>query len=103
MGIDVAVVSPELVAATGPEEKLFRGAPVLAVEILSPNDTHEDIVEMIKSYLVAGTVVWVVDPDFETVAVHQRGREPELFHQQQELSGEPYVPGFRVRVSAIFA
>jgi Uma2 family endonuclease len=103
VGIDVAVVSPELVAATGPKEKLFRGAPVLAVEILSPSDTHEDIVEMIKSYLDAGVVVWVVDPDFETVAVHQRGCELELFHGKQEISGEPYLPGFRVKVSAIFA
>jgi Uma2 family endonuclease len=103
VGIDVAVVSPELVAATGPKEKIFHGAPVLAVEILSPSDVHEDIVEMIKSYLDAGVVVWVVDPDFETVAVHHSGREPELFHGQQEISGEPYLPGFRVKVSSIFA
>jgi len=103
VGIDVAVVSAELVAATGPQEKLFHGAPVLAVEILSPSDTHEGIVERVRSYLEAGTVVWVVDPDFETVAVHQTDREPEFFHQQQELSGEPYLPDFRVKVSAIFA
>ena len=99
----MAVVSAELVAATGPKEKLFHGPPVLAVEILSPNDTHEDIVEMVRFYLEAGTVVWVVDPDFETVAVHRPGREPETFHQQQEISGESYLPGFRVSVAAIFA
>ena len=103
VGIDVAFVSPELVAATGLEEKLFPGAPVLAVEILSPNDTHEEIVEMIRSYLEAGTVVWVVDPDFETVTVYRPGCEPESLHQQQELSGEPYLPEFRVVVATFFA
>jgi Uma2 family endonuclease len=102
VGIDVAFVSPELVAATGLEEKLFPGAPVLAVEILSPNDTHEGIVEMVRSYLEVGTVVWIVDPDFETVTVYRPGREPETFHQQTELSGEPYLPGFRVSVAKLF-
>lgn len=103
VGIDVAVVSAELVAATSRKEKLFHGPPVLAVEILSPSDTHENTVEMVTLYLEAGSVVWVVDPDFETVAVHQPGREPETFHQQQEISGEPYLPGFRVKVAAVFA
>jgi Uma2 family endonuclease len=103
VGIDVAVVAAELVAATGPKDKLFHGAPVLAVEILSPSDTHEDIVEMVKFYLAVGTVVWVVDPDFETVAVHRPGRKPETFHLQQELLGEPYLPGFRASVAAFFA
>jgi Uma2 family endonuclease len=103
VGIDVAVVSAELIAATGPKEKVFHGAPVLAVEILSPSDTHEDIVEMVTFYLDAGTVVWVVDPDFETVAVHRPGRKPETFHAHQEISGEPYLPGFRAQVAAFFA
>jgi Uma2 family endonuclease len=103
VGIDVAVVSAELVAATDAKEKLFHGPPVLAVEILSPSDTHQDTVEMVTSYLEAGSVVWVVDPDFETVAVHRRGTEPETFHQQREISGEPYLPGFRVKVAALFA
>ena len=43
VGIDVAVVSSDLVASTDPQQKLYHGPPVLAVEILSPNDTHEDI------------------------------------------------------------
>jgi Uma2 family endonuclease len=103
VGIDVAVVSAELVAATGPKERLYHGPPVLAVEILSPSDTHEDTVEMVTSYLEAGTVVWVIDPDFETVSVHRPGHEPVTFHRQQELSGEPYLPGFRVSVDALFA
>ncbi len=103
VGIDVAVVSAEVVAATGPKEKIFRGAPVLAVEIFSPSDTHEDIVEMVTFYLAVGTVVWVVDPDFATVAVHRPGHESETFHAKDEIFGEPYLPGFRAKVAAFFA
>jgi Uma2 family endonuclease len=103
VGIDAALVSAELVAATPPSQKIYDGPPVLAMEILSPNDTHEDIVEMVAIYLQAGTVVWVVDPDFETVTVHQPGRESETFRPRQELSGDPYLPGFRVSVARLFA
>ena len=57
------------------ESQLFYdGPPVLAVEILSPSDKHEDIVEKIRLYLEAGVVVWVVDPDFRTVSVHRPGQ-----------------------------
>ncbi len=45
VGIDAALVSAELVAATKPTQKIFDGPPTLAVEILSANDTHEDIVD----------------------------------------------------------
>jgi Uma2 family endonuclease len=103
VGIDAAVVSAELVAATKPTQKIFDGPPLLAVEILSPNDTHEDIVEMVSVYLEVGSVVWIVDPYFETVTVHQHGRDSETFHARQELSGEPYLPGFRVSVARLFA
>ena len=44
VGIDVAYASAELVAATGERQKILNGPPVLAVEILSPSDTHEEIV-----------------------------------------------------------
>ena len=49
VGIDVAVVTSDLVASTDAEQKLYHGPPLLAVEILSPNDTHEDIADMVTS------------------------------------------------------
>lgn len=102
VGIDVAVVSPDLVAATDARQKIYDGPPILAVEILSPSDTHEDIVEKIDIYRNAGVTVWEVDPDLRTVRVHRPGREPEMFTASQELPGEPELPGFRVPVARIF-
>jgi Uma2 family endonuclease len=78
------------------------GPPILAVEILEPWDTHGDLVERIREYLDAGTVVWEVDPRFETVRVHQPGQLAVSFNASQELSADPYLPGFRVAVAAIF-
>jgi len=48
VGIDVAYASAELVAATGRKAKFLDGPPVLAVEVLSPHDTNEDIEEAVE-------------------------------------------------------
>jgi Uma2 family endonuclease len=102
VGIDVAYASAGLVATTEPESPYYNGPPVLAVEILSPSDKHEDITKKIRLYLAAGVVVWEVDPDFRRVSVHRPGQLAETFNASQELSADPYLPGFRVAVAAIF-
>ena len=65
VGVDVAYVSARTAERSRQQAStLVDGAPLLAVEILSPSDTHESIVEKTDRYLAAGTaVVWVVDPD----------------------------------------
>ena len=102
VGIDVAYVSAE-VAARDPEAAYFEGAPVLAVEILSPSDTQEVIDEKVALYLKTGVaLVWVINPRFRTVIVHRPGAEPELFNASHELTAEPHLPGFRVPVARLF-
>jgi Uma2 family endonuclease len=102
VGIDVAFVSPELAKASSDDSPFHDGPPVLAVEILSPSDKHEDVVERINAYLNAGVVVWEVDPDFRTVRVHKPGEEPETINVRGEISGEPYLPGFRASMARFF-
>jgi Uma2 family endonuclease len=48
VGIDVAYVSPEIVAIS-PNAVFFEGPSVLAVEVLSPSDSQEDIDEKVAS------------------------------------------------------
>jgi len=103
VGIDVAYISPDLAARTPRDAKLVDGPPTLAVEILSPSDTHEEITDKVEEYLAVGVpLVWVIDPKFRTVEVHRPGAEPEQFNTRQELTAEPHLPGFRVPVSEIF-
>ena len=102
VGVDVAFASAELAAATPAKFPYYEGAPVLAIEILSMSDQHGEIVERVELYLEAGSVVWVVDPDFRTMIIYRPGEAPEGLNVNQELSGEPYLPGFRVSVAALF-
>jgi Uma2 family endonuclease len=103
VGIDVAYASAELVADTDPKFPYFDGPPVLAVEILSPSDSQEKVVTKVRKYHEAGSVVWVIDPDFQTVSIHRPGQAVAVFNMHQELSGEPYLPGFRLAVAQLFS
>src|SRR6185437_3576351 len=103
VGIDVAYISAETAKANPENAKLIDGIPVLAVEILSPSDTHEGISEKVAQYLKVGVLlVWVVDPVFRTVTVYQPGIEPVLFNAGQYLEGGKHLPGFRVLVAELF-
>jgi Uma2 family endonuclease len=104
VGIDVVYVSAQLAAQQSDETTLIDGVPVLVVEILSPKDTQDEINEKIDTYLEAGVaLVWVINPRHRTVEIFRQGAEPELVNVQQELSGEPHLPGFRVPVAQLFA
>ena len=102
VGVDVAYAPPEVVRIEVDDTTLYDGPPLLAVEILSPNDTQQEIHEKIRKYLQAGTkLVWVIDPDFPTVTVHEPGKPPVLFNREQEVSGDPYLPGLRMPVGEL--
>lgn len=103
VGIDVAYVSAELRAKTLKGSKIIEGVPIVAVEIFSPSDLHANVSEKIQEYLDVGVqVVWIVDPDFETVTAFTANDEPKLFSRGQELTAEACLPGFKVRVAELF-
>lgn len=103
VGIDVAYISAELAQRTPRDVFLIDGAPVLVVEILSPSDTHEELVDKIELYLETGVqVVWIVDPDLRTVTVYRPDAKPVLYNESQELSGDPDLPGLRMKIAELF-
>lgn len=104
VGVDVLVASTELEEnADLSGTRMLDGVPLLAVEILSPNDTQLEISKKIQLYLEVGVpLVWVISPEFETVDVYRPDIEPERFNVKQELSGEPHLPGLTIPVSQIF-
>lgn len=104
VGVDVAYVAAEVLARQSADSTIVDGLPVLAVEILSPNDTVEAIKEKTTAYLDAGVpLVWVIDPYDRTVTAYRPGAEPVLFNAAQELTAEPHLPGFAVAVRRLFA
>ncbi len=106
VGIDVAYLTAEQVAANESDDEttLLVGPPTLAVEILSPNDTQKDTVRKLKWYREVGVaMVWVIDPDLKTVAVHRPGHKPVVHNEDADLDGADVLPGFRVPVAKLFA
>jgi Uma2 family endonuclease len=103
VGVDVVYVSAETVAQQTDDTTLIDGVPVLAVEILSPSDTQEEIHEKVGEYLRVGVrIVWVMDPADRTVRVYGPDAGPQLFNEFQELTGDPHLPGFRAPVARLF-
>lgn len=104
VGIDVVCISAELAQKIAANARVIDGIPILAVEILSPSNKHEDVTEKVQEFLAARIpLIWVADPDFRTVTVYRPDHEPELFNSHQELIGDPHLPGLRIPVAALFA
>lgn len=100
--VDCVYVSARM-AAEKDRTQLFVGPPVLAAEILSPENTMVEIDDRIDEYLDAGVlIVWVIDPHDRTVTVYRPGARPETFNDAQELTAEPHLPGFRVAIAELF-
>ena len=103
VGIDVAYFDDEVANDNSHCASFIDGPPILAVEILSPSDTIEDITDKVDDYLAAGVpLVWIVSPKFRTVEVHRPDADPELFNVQQTLTADPALSGFSTPVRAIF-
>lgn len=103
VGVDVALSTADQAAKTKKNASFVEGPPVLAIEVLSPNDKLKDINEAIEEYLDCGTKqVWIVDPYLETVHVHQHGVEPVMYTRSQTLTGGDDLPGFSCPVAEIF-
>lgn len=102
-GVDVAYVSAAMAAANPSDTTMYDGPPILAVEILSPNDTQKETAEMIREYLATGVrTVWVIDTDLRTVAVYKPEVPPVMYDPTQTMSGDPDLPGFSARVADFF-
>jgi Uma2 family endonuclease len=78
--------------------------PVLAVEVLSPNDTMGKVNRRIREQLRFGTrLVWLLDPEAQNVTVYRLGKEHNVVEAAEELTGEDVLPDFRCRVAEFFA
>jgi Uma2 family endonuclease len=78
--------------------------PLLTVDVLSPHDRPGRMAVRVAQLLARGVqLVWVVDPEGREVCVYRRGRDPYVVTENEELTGEDVLPGFRCRVSEFFA
>lgn len=101
---DVAFISSARLEAASALTGFFPGPPDLAVEVLSPSERAGTIHGKVADYLAAGArMVWVIDPEAQTVSVFRSLLSPRTISGDQELSGEDVLPGFSIRVSELLA
>jgi Uma2 family endonuclease len=86
----------------GPINGPWRGAPDLAVEILSPDDRMTRVNRKVRFYLENGVrLVWLIDPDNRIVTVMTTADKSITLSEEDELDGGDVLPGFRVPVRDI--
>jgi Uma2 family endonuclease len=86
------------------DEKYGEKPPVLAVEVLSPNDTPGKIMRRISEQKRFGApLIWVLDPEARNVTIYRPGKEEKVVSESEELTGEDVLPDLRVRVAELFA
>ncbi len=82
-------------------ERIFQGAPDLAIEVVSPTDTAKHLKRKVDAYFAGGAKsVWVVYPEAKSVEVLTGNVGRNL--TQQDTINDPLLPGFSCPVSAFF-
>ncbi|MCZ2342711.1 MAG: Uma2 family endonuclease [Bacteroidales bacterium] len=77
--------------------------PDLVVEVISPNEIVYDLNRKLADYQsVAVPLIWVVHPDLRVVDVYIPGQPVQRLMEADTLTGDPVLPGFRVRVAELF-
>jgi Uma2 family endonuclease len=84
-------------------EEFFPGAPDLAVEILSPNNTRAEIDDRLRDFFSSGTqLAWIINPKTKSVEVCRSLTLRRLVGAGAFLDGEELLPGFRYPIADLF-
>lgn len=100
---DIAFVSTSQLDRHGLPEGYFPEAPALAVEVVSPSDTAEEVDSKIRAWLAAGSQqAWIVYPGGRSVTVYRSLDDIHVLTVKDELVGDNVVPGFKCVVADLF-
>ena len=100
---DVSVVRREGYRAMSTQRGALVGAPDLAIEIVSPSESAQDLDDKVEAYLAAGSsTVWVVWPRNQHVLVHHRNGDVRKAHVSGFLEAPEVLPGASIPVASIF-
>lgn len=100
---DLLYISHERLAGRTPSGYLDV-APELVVEILSPDDRWNEVMEKLAEYFAAGVDrVWVVAPKLRSVFSYCSLTESRQVGEGDILSDEEILPGFSLPVAQLFA
>ena len=87
-----------------PRQPMLDFAPVLAVEVLSPNNTSEEMDRKLQDYFQSGVqLVWYIDDVKRTVQVFTAIDQSTLLHEADTLTGGSILPGWSLPLRDLFA
>jgi Uma2 family endonuclease len=79
-------------------------APDIAVEVLSPSNTKQEMDEKLDDYFAAGCrLVWHFDPQKQQVEVFTGPEAGRIVTIDQVLDGGEVLPGFELNLRELFA
>ncbi len=98
---DVSWISPE--NSHEPIPGYREGAPDLAVEVKSPNDSRPEMFARAQMWIGYGTrIVLVLDPEPITLTVYRPNSEPVVLGEDDVLDLGELLPGFSCPVWRLF-
>jgi Uma2 family endonuclease len=100
---DIYFVRAERIPEGGVPKAFWDIAPDLAVEVISPSESAQDILDKVQEYLAAGTsLVWVAYPHAVTVVAHTPDGLARTFRSHDLLADPDVLPGFSCTVRDLF-
>jgi len=99
---DVAFVRRDRLPPKG-SHGFFPGAPDLAVEVLSPDDSRSATTKKVAAWLTHGArEVWVVDPKRRTLTLHTAHAAPRTLAHEETLRDTAVLPGLTLELADLF-
>jgi Uma2 family endonuclease len=104
VGADAVFIAAASLPIRRSSEGYLETTPDLVVEVRSKNDTDAEVRRKVNDYLAVGVrVVWVPDPEAQTVTVYRPGQQPQVLTTADTLTVDDVIPGFRMPVADVFA
>ncbi|MEG3437406.1 Uma2 family endonuclease [Pannus brasiliensis CCIBt3594] len=103
---DIAVFTWERIPRTesGRIANKFETYPDWVIEILSPEQSANKVIEKILFCLRQGTrLAWLIDPEDESVLIFRLDRMPEIKREDDILPALPVLEDWRLSVREMFA
>lgn len=102
-GPDISYVRQDRIPVSGIPEGFWNLAPDLAVEVVSPGETADEVRKKVRDFLGAGTpLVWTIYPRTQEVIVHTPDGLARTYTRTMTLEFPNVLPGFSCTVAELF-
>src|SRR5437763_12936744 len=103
-GTDVYYVIANRIPSDNKSSAFWTIAPDLAVEVVSPSETADEIRDKVRDFLAAGTpLVWTVYPRTQEIIIHTPDGLARTYSAEDTIEYPEVLPGFSCKVAELFS